>query len=175
MASREKNKKQVNEWHHSLDELIVVVFAHEASETCCGCENRLRAFNSHERLPRCTFYASPENPLKRWYGRCLLRINHNSSRTSWKIGSDESICVSRRSSETLRCLAASTHGLSCEPPNICPLHGSLKFSFCPEWPFSRRSGGKFNIVNVADCFEAQKETPRTERPQFSHLGPEKFT
>lgn len=29
MASREKNKKQVNEWHHSLDELIVVVSADE--------------------------------------------------------------------------------------------------------------------------------------------------
>lgn len=82
----------------------------------------------------------------------------------------ESICVSRRSSETLRCLAASTHTDSHVNRQIFARFTALrKFSFCPEWPFSRRSGGKFNIVNVANCFEAQKETPRTERPQFSHL------
>lgn len=109
MASREKNKKQVNEWHHSLDELIVVVFAYETSETCCGCET-LFALPSHHRARLLHVLSPAWKHAKTMSDRCLLKINHDTSRTSRKIGFGESICVSRRSSETLRCLAARTHG-----------------------------------------------------------------
>lgn len=110
MASREKNKKQVNEWHHSLDELIVVVFADETSETCCGCETLFRASISSSHALLLHVLCLVWKHAKTMSGRCLLKINHNTSRTSRKIGFGESICVSRHSSETLRCLAALTHG-----------------------------------------------------------------